>query len=68
MKLYLLYYDENTGAREEWNTFYTPCEIYSSDELRHRRIEELKTAINEDGNPVDYGFHTEEVVLDEKQN
>lgn len=26
--IYLLYYDTDSGAREEWNTFYTPCEVF----------------------------------------
>lgn len=27
--IYLLHYDHDTGAREEWNTFYTPCEAFA---------------------------------------
>jgi hypothetical protein len=37
MKLYLLYYDFDQGAREEWNTFYTPVEVFSSELMRARR-------------------------------
>ncbi len=37
MRVFLLYYDHNTGAREEWNTFYTPCEVFLDDLDRRAR-------------------------------
>ena len=39
MKVYLLYYDTDLGSREEWNTFYTPCEVFDSAEKRQARID-----------------------------
>ena len=28
-KVYVLFYDhDGSGEREEWNTFYTPCEVF----------------------------------------
>lgn len=42
MKVYLLYYDTDYGGREEWNTFYTPVEVFSTEEKRAERIEFLK--------------------------
>jgi hypothetical protein len=35
-KVYLLFYDTDTGAREEWNTFYTPCEVFTNPEDRQK--------------------------------
>jgi hypothetical protein len=47
MKVYLLYYDnDDTGAREERNVFYTPCEVYLSPEDRQKRIDFIKTKTN----------------------
>ena len=44
MKLYLLYYDyDDSGARENWSTFYTPVEIFTSAEMRLRRINFIKS-------------------------
>jgi hypothetical protein len=63
MKLYLLYYDTNHGSREEWNTFYTPCEIFDSTEKRQARIDFIKAQVDEDGEPVAYEFHEEDTVL-----
>jgi len=65
MKVYILNYDQDTGAREEWNTFYTPCEVFSTEELRAARIAVLKIAVDEDGEPLDYEFHTYETTVDE---
>lgn len=42
MKVYLLYYDTDVGSREEWNTFYTPVEVFTSDEERSARIDVIK--------------------------
>jgi hypothetical protein len=41
MKVYLLYYDTDYGVSEEWNTFYTPCEVFDSEEKRQARIDFL---------------------------
>ena len=57
MKLYLLYYDTDRGDREEWNTFYTPCEVFDSAAKRRARIDFIKAQVDEDGEPVEYGFH-----------
>jgi len=40
--VYLLYYDTDYGSREEWNTFYTPCEVFATEEHRQRRIDFIK--------------------------
>lgn len=64
--LYTLQYDQDTGGREEWNVFYTPLEIYSTEELRQARIDELKQEVDEDGDPMNYHFHKEEIILDQK--
>lgn len=42
MKIYLLYYDTDLGTREEWNTFYTPCEVFDSAEKRQARIDVIQ--------------------------
>jgi len=39
--IYLLFYDTDTGAREEWNTFYTPCLAFESEALRDQKEAEL---------------------------
>lgn len=44
MKIYLLYYDyDDSGDRENWSTFYTPVEIFTSAEMRLRRINFIKS-------------------------
>ena len=63
MKLYLLYYDTDYGSREEWNTFYTPCEVFDSAEKRQARIDFINTQVDQDGEPVEYGFHEVDTVL-----
>ena len=63
MKLYLLYYDTDIGSREEWNTFYTPCEVFDSAEKRQARIDFIKQQVDQDGEPVDYGYHEVDTVL-----
>lgn len=35
--IYLLFHDLDTGAREEWNTFYTPCEAFATKAERQAR-------------------------------
>jgi hypothetical protein len=58
MKIYLLYYDTiDSGSREEWNTFYTPVELFTSDEDRKQRINFIKKQVDRDGNPVEYEFY-----------
>lgn len=44
MKLYLLFYDKDTGAREEWNTFYTPVEVFTTPHKRADREQQVKDA------------------------
>ena len=63
MKLYLLYYDTDMGSREEWNTFYTPCEVFDSAKKRQDRIKFIKAQVDEDGEPVAYEFHKVDTVL-----
>jgi len=63
MKLYLLYYDTNHGSREEWNTFYTPCEVFDSAKKRQDRIDFIKSQVDEDGEPVAYEFHEVDTVI-----
>ena len=63
MKIYLLYYDHDYGDRENWNTFYTPVEVFGSEEKRQARIDFIKQQVDEDGEPVDYEFHEVDTVL-----
>lgn len=63
MKLYLLYYDTETGSREEWNVFYTPCEIFDDPDKRQARIDFINEQVDEDGEPTEYEFHTVDVSL-----
>ena len=63
MKLYLLYYDTDSGSREEWNTFYTPCEVFDSAKKRQARIDFIKAQVDEDGDPVKHEFHKVDTVL-----
>jgi len=58
MKVYLLYYDTDYGDREEWNTFHTPCEVFDSAEKSQARIDFIKSQVDQDGEPVEYEFHT----------
>lgn len=37
--LYMLQYDVDYGDRENWNVFYTPCEVFDSAEARMKRVE-----------------------------
>lgn len=55
--IYLLFYDTDSGSREEWNTFYTPCEVFLSSEDRETRITYLSNLCDEDGDPYSYIFH-----------
>ena len=50
MTIYLLYYDtDGTGAREEWNVFYTPVEAFDSEEKRQARIDFIKSQYPDEG-------------------
>jgi hypothetical protein len=40
-KVFLLFYSKDEGSREDWSVFYTPCEAFSSDADRLRRIQKL---------------------------
>jgi hypothetical protein len=61
MKVYLLYYDTDYGSREEWNTFYTPCEVFDSEQKRQARIDFIK-AQSEDYTDDDC-FHKVDTVI-----
>ncbi len=63
MKVYLLYYDTDYGSREEWNTFYTPVEVFDSAKKRQARIDFIKQQVDEDGEPVAYEFHTVDKMI-----
>lgn len=63
MKIYLLYYDTDHGSREEWNTFYTPCEVFDSEAKRQTRIDFIKSQVDEDGEPTEYEFYTVDTEL-----
>ena len=74
MKIYLLYYDTDNGAREEWNTFYTPVEVFDSPEKRQQRIDFLSKLLDpdSDGGDKPYGFFfhpvDKEIMTDDKIN
>ena len=61
MKLYLLYYDNDSGDRENWNTFYTPVEVFLSEKERQDRIDAIKSQ-SEDYTDDDC-FHTVDKVV-----
>jgi hypothetical protein len=63
MKLYLLYYDTDYGSREEWNTFYTPCEVFDDPAKRQARIDFIKSQVDENSDPVKYEFYEADTVL-----
>lgn len=48
MKLFLLYYDYDNGSSESWNTFYTPVEVFATEEERTARIEFITNQIKND--------------------
>lgn len=44
-KVYVLFYDhDGSGTREEWNTFHTPCEVFSTAADRDARKQALSAA------------------------
>jgi hypothetical protein len=56
-KVYILFYDhDGSGTREEWNTFHTPCEAFSTAADRDARKQALSSA------DPDLDFH--EIDLD----
>lgn len=66
MRLYLLYYDTDYGSREEWNTFYTPVEVFDSEAKRQARIDFIKA--NSEDYKDDECFYTvnTELMTDNK--
>lgn len=52
MSVYLLFYDTNSGAREEWNIFYTSVEAFPTAEARSLRHDWLCKKYPQ------LGFHT----------
>ena len=66
MKIYLLYYDTDYGGREEWNTFYTPVEVFDSAEKRQARIDVIK-AQSEDYTDDDRFYTVDKEVMTDSQ-
>jgi hypothetical protein len=62
MKVYLLYYDNDHGDRENWNTFYTPVEVFLSKKERQDRIDFIK-ANSEDYTDDDCFHEVDKVVM-----
>ena len=62
MKVYLLYYDNDHGDRENWNTFYTPVEVFLSEAERQARINVIK-ANSEDYTDDDCFFTLDKDVM-----
>jgi hypothetical protein len=52
--IYLLFHDRDTGAREEWNTFYTPCEVFTTEAARQAR----RDFLGEKYKDLGIDFHT----------
>ena len=48
-KVYVLFYDVDEGDRENWNTFYTPCEVFADPETREARKNFVLTSLPGDG-------------------
>ncbi len=66
MKVYLLYYDTDYGSREEWNTFYTPCEVFATDAERQARIDVIKLQ-SEDYTDDDRFYKVDKDVMTSEQ-
>ena len=62
MKVYLLYYDTDYGDREEWNTFYTPVEVFGSEEKRQARIDFIR-ANSEDFTDEDCFYTVDKMLM-----
>lgn len=60
--LYMLQYDVDYGDRENWNTFYTPCEVFDSAEARMKRVEYIM-ANSENCVDLEDNFYLTEVKL-----
>ena len=60
-KVYLLFYDTDTGTSEEWDVCYTPCEVFTNPEDREKRIEYIKKFDKQLNNTYEYEFHKDEV-------
>ena len=63
MKIFLLYYDTEYGHSEEWNLFYTPCEVFDSVEKRQQRIDFIKQQVDEAGDLIPYEFLEVDTVV-----
>ena len=57
--LFLLAYDSDHGNSEDWSIFYTPIELFKTEQDRQKRMAYLKT------HPEwsDEEFHTEEITV-----
>lgn len=42
MIIYVLQYDSDNGAREDWNVFYTPLELFATRAERAQRKADIK--------------------------
>jgi hypothetical protein len=62
MKVYLLFYDEDNGERENWSVFYTPCEVFADAATRDARMAYVKTQ------RPDVEFDTREVDVETTYN
>ena len=60
-KVYLLFYDTDTGTTEEWDVCHTPCEVFTNPEDREKRIEYIKKFDKQLNNTYEYEFHKDEV-------
>jgi len=60
MKIYLLYYDKDTGSREEWSVFYTPCEAFKNEAERNVRKRVLQSTEPE------LEFHFDTLEMEDK--
>lgn len=58
MMVYLLFYSQDNGDREDWNVFYTPVEVFSTPALRLSR--QLALAAQD----PHLQFHTQDLQVD----
>lgn len=58
MMVYLLFYSHDSGDAEDWNTFYTPVEAFSTPEYREARRLNLAAL------DPDLGFEERDVEVD----
>ena len=66
MKVYLLYYDNDNGDRENWNIFYTPVEVFLSEAERQARIDVIKSQ-SEDYTDDDCFYKVDKTVMTDKK-